>query len=140
MSKPVVQLFVVCAPGVDPATVADPEVSIVKLGWKFAQMDRGDLIDQVAQVDATLKALEKWVEGARGVLKQTLDKPEEIGEKVTPGKHFEAHYVKSIRNALDQEKSKAYFETQGMLKDYMKSTEVLTLRIIPIPQTPGVAA
>jgi hypothetical protein len=134
---PKVPFYLVVAPGVDPQSV-EVEPAVVKLTWNFGQMDRGELIDLAKEVDEHLKALEKWVEGARGVLKQTLPAPAEPGtETITRGHRFEAHYIKSMRSDVDREKVKAYFGPK--YPEYCKSTGILTLKIVPIPMTPGAA-
>jgi len=141
MSKPAVpvgspvHVFAVVAPGADPASVLLVP-HLIKLGWKFGDVPLGDLIDQVRMVDDHLKALEKWVEGARGVLKQKLPVPAQAGEEtVTPGRLFEAHYSKSTRTDIDRDKVKTYFGAE--YPNYCKTSEILTLKITPIVQTPG---
>lgn len=130
-----VLFYAVAAPGVDPASIKiTPDVRV--LGWKFANYEGGDLIDIVAEVDKHMKALSKWVEAARGVLKQKLPVPADPGtETVTPGRLFEAHYTKSIRMDIDRDKVKAHFGDE--YPKYCKQTEVLMLKIVPITQTPG---
>lgn len=135
-----VPFFVVIAPGRDPSTFdkSSIHVEVQKLHWKFADIPEGELIDLAKQVDDNIKALEKWCEAARGVLKQRLPAPAEPGdETVTRGRLFEAHYVHSTRTALDQERVKAHFGAD--LPNWCKTTPVFTLKIVPIPQTPGVA-
>lgn len=137
MSKPI-DVFVVCAPGVDPASVKIVP-TLNKLGWKFGEIDPGDLIDQVKMVDDYFKALEKWIEAARGVLKARLPAPALAGEEtVTRGLVYEAHYSKSTRTDIDRDKVKAHFGEE--YPQYCKTSEILTLKIIPITQTPGTAA
>lgn len=134
---PVVPFFIVIAPGVDPDSV-EVQTEIRKLTWNFGKMDRGELIDLVEEADQFVSPLNKWIEGARGVLKQTIDKPTaDNPEVVVAGRRFEAHYVRQTRSALDQEKTKAFLGPR--LPEFMKNSEVLVLRIIPITQTPGVA-
>jgi len=142
MNKPValvgtpVNVFAVVAPGVDPASVLLVP-HLIKLGWKFGDVPVGDLIDQVRMVDDHLKALEKWVEGARGVLKQKLPVPVAAGEEtVTRGHLFEAHYSKSTRTDVDRDKVKAHFGAE--YPNFCKTSEILTLKIVPIAQSPGV--
>jgi len=130
-----VNVFAVVAPGVDPASVLLVP-HLIKLGWKFGDIPLGDLIDQVRMVDDHLKALEKWVEGARGVLKQKLPVPALAGEEtVTRGHLFEAHYSKSTRTDIDRDKVKTFFGAE--YPNYCKTSEILTLKITPIVQTPG---
>lgn len=140
MNKPTsaVQLFVVCAPGIDPSTV-QVKSSLEVLGWKFSDMDRGDLIDLAAQVDSQLKVLGKWHEAAKGVLKQTLPVPADPGtETVTLGRKFEAHYVKMVRSDIDRDSVKRDMGDKWY-GEHCKTTEVLQLKIVPIAQTPGAA-
>lgn len=132
--------FAVAAPGADPVALqatVEPKVQVV--GWKFGVMDQGDLIDTVAQVDKQLKILEKWVEAARVSLKSKLVVPEVAGtETVAAGRLFEAHYIKSQRLALDQTAIKTdYANNTEFMGKYMKATDVLTLKIVPVVQTPG---
>lgn len=134
--KPTVQFFLIVAPGQDPAGVGvTPEV--VKLGWKFAEFDRGDLIDQVKEVDTHMKALEKWCEAARGVLKQTLPVPnQDLPETVTPGKKYEAHFIWSIRRDIDRDTVRKDMG-DSWYASHCKESPILTLKIVPIAQTPG---
>lgn len=134
---PSVNVFAVVAPGVEPSAV-QVVPHLIKLGWKLGDLPLGDLIDQVKQVDDYLKALEKWVEGARGVLKQKLPVPAQAGEEtVTAGRLFEAHYSKSTRTDIDRDKVKNYFGEK--YPEYCKTSEILTLKITPIAQTEGFA-
>ena len=132
-----VNVFAVVAPGLDPARV-NLIPNLVKLGWKFGEVPPGELIDQVKLVDDHLKALEKWVEAARGVLKARLPVPELAGqETVTRGLLYEAHYSKSTRTDIDRDKVKAHFGAE--YPNYCKTSEILTLKIVAISQTPGAA-
>lgn len=137
--KPNVQFFVVVAPGVDPASVEfEPEFTL--LDFKFGTREPGELIDQVKEVQEHMAALEKWAEAAKVVLKQKLDKPTaENPELVTPGKRFEAHYVRTVRVDVDREKVKAHFGEEVYARDYCKHGEVFMLKFKPITQTPGTA-
>jgi hypothetical protein len=65
--------------------------------------------------------------------------PEVAGqETVTAGKLFEAHYVKSQRSALDQTALKTdYANDSEWLAKYTKTSDVLTLKIVPVVQTPA---
>lgn len=137
--KPSVQFFVVCAPGVDPGSV-EVKPEIVKLGWKFAQFDKGDLIDQLKLVDEHVKSLTKWCEAAKGVLKQVLPVPTpEAPELITAGRRFEAHYIYAPRVDVDRDKVKAFVGEDRYVREFCKTTPVYTLKIVPISQTPGVA-
>lgn len=131
-----VELFAVLAPGALPEQVSIvPEVT--KLDWNFGTKEPSEMIDLIAKAESQLKTLDKWVEGARGVLKDKLTKPEEAGqETVLAGKLFEAHYVHSVRTAMDQEKVKTFLGAD--YPNYVKSTDVFTLKIVPVTQTPGV--
>jgi hypothetical protein len=133
MNKPLepvhVRVYGVVKPGVDPATV-NVVPNLVKLGWKFAEMSTEELIDHVQTVDNYIKALDKWVETGRGILKGRLPEPEIGAETVTPGKEYEAHYVKSARTALSTEKVKAF--AGDKYPELCQTTEVLTLKIKPI--------
>lgn len=142
MSKPQVKLFIVAAPGVAPdaaqALASEVEVEKVGLHWKFADFTQEDLIDLSKQVDQQLAALEKWNEMARNVLKQKLPKPADAGtETVTRGRFFEAHYVKSVRTDIDREKVKVHLGDR--YPEFCKTSDIYTLKIVPVSQTPGVA-
>jgi hypothetical protein len=129
-----IKFYAVIAPGVNSEKVSiEPE--IVKLDWAFAAVSDDLLIDTIASVGARLKALDKWLEAAKGVLKTRLEEPAEPGqETVTQGKLFEAHYSLSTRTALDQEKVKE--DLGDRYPEFCKTTPVLTLKIVPITATP----
>jgi len=140
MNKPAnqVSVYVVVAPGGDPLAV-QVVPNLVKLGWKFGDMTSAVLIDTVKRVDDYLKALEKWVAAAREALKSKLPEPVKAGEEtVTRGVLFEAHYIKSSRMDIDREKVKAHFGDR--YPEFCKTTEILTLKIVPVTQTPGAAS
>ena len=133
-----VKLYVVLSPSANPEKI-EIDSEIVALSWAFAKLDNEQMIDQIAEVDKQLKALDKWIEAARGVLKARLKEPEEAGqETVTRGVAYEAHYVKSSRTALDQAKVKEFLGDS--YPKYCKTTPVLTLKITPISSTPGMVS
>jgi hypothetical protein len=124
-----INVYGVVKPGVDPGLV-NVVPHLVKLGWKFAEMPTDQLIDSLQEVNGYMKALEKWTESAKGILKGRLPEPEVGQETVVAGTKYEAHYTKSVRTDINREKVKAYFGDK--YGEYCESKEILTLKITPI--------
>lgn len=137
-NQAVVPFYVVVAPGKNPDLVL-VEPSVQKLTWNFGQMDRGDLIDLVEEVDEFCSAYVKWVKAAREVLKQTLEAPTaENPQVIVAGHRYQANYTYSIRRDINREMVRKEMGDKWYA-DHCSESPVLTLKITPIVQTPGVA-
>ena len=117
----------VIAPGSDPGAIAAVPI-IEKLDFKFALQTDEALIDKYGKVNNALKALEKWAEAAKGILKERLPQPEIEAPTIRSGAVYVAEYTKSTRTALSNELVKA-FVGEEKYPSLCTTTEVLTLKV-----------
>jgi hypothetical protein len=117
----------VVAPGADPGSIS-PFPVIEKLDFKFSLRTDEQLVDQYGKANAAIKALEKWAEAAKGVLKERLPQPEIEAPTICSGERYVAEYTKSERTALSNERVKK-FVGEEVYPSLCTTTEVLTLKV-----------
>lgn len=82
------------------------------------------LVEEFGRVNAARKALEK----VEGILKERI-KAVSDNSRAIRSDNFQYKREMRSRTALDQTAAKAYFEKEGMLEDFMVSTDVDTTTV-----------
>lgn len=111
------------------AVEAQPEVMV--LDFMFATKGDSDLVEQCGRVDRQLKALEKWFEAAKDVLKSRLPVPDTIGTNTeTFGENWKAVYSRENRIDIDRESVKRDMGEEWY-GQHCKETPILKLQFKP---------
>lgn len=82
------------------------------------------LLEDFGRLNEARKALEKTEKIVRGRLEAMLQ-----GRKELRGDNFTYNCKMADRTALDQTAAKAYFEKEGILEDFMKTSSVETVTV-----------
>lgn len=123
-----VQFPAICvvAPGHDP-TLIDPVPVVMKLDFMFAKKTDEELTEEYGKVDRAMKAMEKWAETAKGILKERLPEPQIDVPTGFVGSKYRVEYTKTPRTALSNELVKLF--AGDKYAELCVTTYVFTLKV-----------